>query len=238
MSENNEAKKSYLDSTFGEFELSKPASSNYIKPYRLKFKQNERQRIWDGIASHASVSCVIYNSDKKCIILVRQFRPVVFVSKLIESQQTHQIEFDKNLEWTTVEPREAFTYELCAGICDKSKSNEETMKEEILEECGYSVSVEDIHKISACRSGVGLLGALHTIYYTEVNEQMKTHNGGGNEHEGEFIELYELEVEKIRQFIADDSNQKPQGLLYALMWFLYEREHYFKEKSKQQSQSN
>lgn len=220
----------YLDSKFDDFELSKPTSSLYIKPYRLKFKQNDRARIWDGIASHASVSCVIYNSDKKCIILVRQFRPVVFVSKIIETHAESVDFLQDKLEWDKVHPKEGFTYELCAGICDKSKSEEETIKEEILEECGYTVVMDKIHKISSCRSGVGLLGSLHTIFYTEVTEQMKTHQGGGNPHEGEFIELFELKVENIREFINDNSNQKPQGLLYALMWFLYERENYFKEK--------
>jgi UDP-sugar diphosphatase len=175
---------SLLDSKFDDFELSRPTSSVYIKPYRLKFKQNDHPRIWDGIASHSSVSCVIYDSDKQCIILVRQFRPVVFVSKIIEMQENLDFEFNQNLEWSKVLPKDAFTYELCAGICDKKKTEEETIKEEILEECGYTVSLENIHKISSCRSGVGLLGSLHTIFYTEVNEKMKTHNGGGNHHEG------------------------------------------------------
>ena len=84
---------------------------------------------------------------------------------------------------------------LCAGICDKKKTEEETIKEEILEECGYTVSLENIHKISACRSGVGLLGSLHTIFYTEVNEKMKTHNGGGNHHEGMLFTLKNILME-------------------------------------------
>ena len=186
---------SFLDSKFNDFELSKPASSVYIKPYRLKFKQNDHLRIWDGIASHSSVSCVIYDSDKQCIILVRQFRPVVYVAKLIETQENLDFDLNQNLEWNKVLPREAFTYELCAGICDKKKTEEETIKEEILEECGYTVSLENIHKISACRSGVGLLGSLHTIFYTEVNEKMKTHNGGGNHHEGMLFTLKNILME-------------------------------------------
>lgn len=80
---------------------------------------------------------------------------------------------------------------------------------------------------------MGLLGSLHTIFYTEVTNEMKAHEGGGNPLEGEFIELFELKLESIRDFIKDDADhQKPQGLLFALMWFLYERESYFKEKTK------
>jgi hypothetical protein len=45
--------------------------------------------------------------------------------------------------------------------------------------------------------------------------------------------LSELKLENIRHFIRDDvDHQKPQGLLFALMWFLCEKESYFKEKNK------
>lgn len=43
--------------------------------------------------------------------------------------------FRHDLEWDKVDPKVAFTYELCAGICDKDKTDEETIQEEILE--GY-----------------------------------------------------------------------------------------------------
>jgi hypothetical protein len=73
------------------------------------------------------------------------------------------------------------------------------------------VNLKDIHKISALRTGVGLLGSLHTIFYTEINEKMKTGPGGGNPAEGESIELFELPVDQIREFINDDSNPRAPG---------------------------
>ena len=107
--------------------------------------------------------------------MVRQFRPVVYVNQVIESNiaNSSTVENHKSsLDWSKVHPNEAFTFELCAGICDKEKTLEETIKEEILEECGYKVELEHIHKITDTRSGVGLLGALHTIFYAEVDETM------------------------------------------------------------------
>lgn len=54
---------------------------------------------------------------------------------------------------------------------------------------------------------------------------MKVPNaGGGNAHEGEFIEIFELPVSEIRKFVKDSRIEKPPGLLYSLNWFLYERE--------------
>ena len=168
---------------------------------------------------------------------MRQFRPVVYVNKLIElhvsttdSSTSKGIELIENLDWDRMHPHEGFTFELCAGICDKNKAAIETIKEEILEECGYDVDIQNIHKISHARS-VGLFGAVHTIFYTEVTDQLKTAPGGGNADEGEFIELFELPVSSIREFINDYNNEKPLGVEYGLKWFLYEREEYFKNKN-------
>jgi UDP-sugar diphosphatase len=175
--------------------------------------------------AHSGVSCLIYNLDKECLILVKQFRPVVYVNKLVESHDIKVNVFDTNLDWSRVHPDEGFTYELCAGLCDKDKSLHETIREEIMEECGYSVCTENIHKIAQARS-VGLFGAMHTSFYTEVRESDKTGPGGGNSDEGEFIELYELPIGQIKSFIRDHKYEKPLGVLYALKWFLYERDEF------------
>lgn len=37
--------------------------------------QNQKDKIWDGIKVHDSVSVLIYNVTRKKIILVKQFRP-------------------------------------------------------------------------------------------------------------------------------------------------------------------
>ena len=60
---------------------------------------------------------------------------------------------------------------------------------------------------------------------------MLKHSGGGNPHEGEFIENFELPVKDIRKFLRDKNIEKPPGLLYSLIWFLYEREQDLKENA-------
>lgn len=45
----------------------------------------------------------------------------------------------------------AFTNELCAGIVDKSKPLIEIAREEILEECGYNVPIEQIEHVLTYR---------------------------------------------------------------------------------------
>lgn len=236
MMENNNKQESSTNDIHS-FEVSQLTTSRYINPYRLQFRHNSQKRVWDGIISFPSVSCILYHTERESVVLVKQFRPVVYVNQLLESQVSSQNDETKTtnpinqIDWSKVHPNEAFTYELCAGICDKNISLEETVKEEILEECGFDVSVDNIHKIRSFRVGVGLIGCLHTIFYAEVNDSMKVGTGGGNQHEGEFIELYEIHKDLIREFLNDESKQKPPGLLYGLMWFIYEREGFLKSNN-------
>ena len=43
------------------------------------------------------------------------------------------------------------TLELCAGIVDKQKPLAEIAQEEVLEECGYQVPLENIRKVTSYR---------------------------------------------------------------------------------------
>ncbi|NWX82737.1 NUD14 pyrophosphatase, partial [Nothoprocta ornata] len=112
------------------------------------------------------------------------------------------------------------TYELCAGIVDKpGLSIEETACEEISEECGYNVPAADLRKITSYRSGVGLTGSRHTLFYAEVTDQMKTGEGGGQPEEGELIEVVEIPLEESMKFAFDESIPKTPGVILGVMWF-------------------
>ena len=79
------------------------------------------------VHSHPSVAVLLWHSDLDAVVVVRQFRPPVYASKVLENC------IENNSESLT----SGFTYELCAGICDKDKSLEQIAKEEVMEECGY-----------------------------------------------------------------------------------------------------
>lgn len=48
---------------------------------------------------------------------------------------------------------------------------------------------------------------------------MRVGKGGGNPDEGELIEIIEIPVEESLKFVMDTKNDKPVGMLFALMWF-------------------
>ncbi len=167
----------------------------FVKPLRINYTQNNISKTWEAVESHDSVAVLLYHSTKNAFVLVKQFRPPVYIHN-----NEHQ-----------------FTYELCAGIIDKDISMVQIAKEEIDEECGYDIKVDDIVKITSFFTNVGVSGAKQHLFYAAIDDSMKVHDGGGINDEQ--IELEYLGLEEARGFIYDESKAKTPGLMFAFYWF-------------------
>ncbi|KAL3246873.1 hypothetical protein MRX96_057380 [Rhipicephalus microplus] len=204
-------------------------NSAYIKPTRLLFKQNGKQRIWDLMKTHDSVSAVIYNKSRDVLLFVRQFRPAAawmpFVT-LYELSTTvqippHEFSSGKPIDTNKYPGKLGVTLELCAGIIDNDKlSSAETMREEIKEECGYDVPLSSVQRVTSFRAGVGILGAKQELFYVEVTDDMKISSGGGVEEQGEMIDVVELTKAEAKKMLFDESIMRPAALLFGITWFL------------------
>jgi len=170
----------------------------FVKPICINYTQNNRKLSWEAVKSHDSVAILLYHKEKNSFVLVKQFRPPVYVN-------------DNNYP---------FTYELCAGIIDKNFSLKQIAKEEIDEECGYDVDVKNITKITSFFTNVGVSGAKQHLFFAELDESMKIHEGGGIH--TELIELVYLHVNEAKKFIFDESMAKTPGLMFAFYWFFSE----------------
>ncbi len=168
----------------------------FIKPVRINYTQSNRKKSWEAVKAHDSVAVLLYHTSKDAFLLVKQFRPAVFVN-------TNQ--------------KEGFTFELCAGIVDKEKTLVEIAKEEIFEECGYDVDVNMIEKITSFYTSVGFSGAKQTLFFAVVDDGMKTGQGGGIDDEE--IELFYLPVKKAKEFMFDENYIKTPGLMMSFYWF-------------------
>lgn len=167
----------------------------FINPIAIHYEQNGTKKIWEAIENHDSVAVLLYHTQKEAFLLVKQFRPPVYMKN-----STH-----------------GFTYELCAGILDKPLDSRHTVKEEIAEECGYDVPLENIEKITSFYTSVGFCGTNQTLYFAEIDDSMKKDEGGGVD--GEVIELYFLPKEEAKIFALDETKPKTPGLMFAFYWF-------------------
>ncbi|XP_063601204.1 uridine diphosphate glucose pyrophosphatase NUDT14-like [Penaeus indicus] len=190
-------------------------SSQFVKPYRMHYKQNNVEKIWDLVSLHESVSIIIFNTDRKKLVLVKQFRPAVYYGGIPREERK------LGSTDTSKYPGSAgLTIELCAGIVDKTKDLAQTAKEEVLEECGYEAPLESFEKVLKYRSGVGVSGDQQTVFYVEVTDKMKVSQGGGLADEGEMIEVVEMSIPEVQQYLSQPEVNSPGGLLFGLMWFL------------------
>lgn len=179
-------------------QIHKLDENRYINPVKISYTYKGKPKTWEAVKSFDSVAVLLYHTQKDAFLLVKQFRaPVMLNGKK--------------------EINDAYTYELCAGICDKDKSLEETVAEEIDEECGYSVEPENIELITAFHTCVGISGAYQSLFYAEIDESMRAHEGGGDHTED--IELVWLPVSEAKAFVADLSKPKTPGLGLAFYWW-------------------
>ncbi|PLY05485.1 MAG: NUDIX hydrolase [Arcobacter sp.] len=185
-----------MNNKIEEFQTSELSETKFVNPVKITYKQNGKEKVWEAVKSFDSVAILLYHKERNSFLLVKQFRPPVYLN-------------DKS---------KLCTYELCAGIVDKNKSLIEIAKEEIDEECGYNVPLEQIEKITSFYTNVGVSGGCQSLYYASVNESMKIHAGGGiNDEE---IELMFLPIEEFRNFIYDESKAKTPGLMFSFFWFM------------------
>ena len=167
----------------------------FVKPLRINYTQNNIQKTWEAVESFDSVAVLLYHTTKDSFVLVKQFRPPVYLH-------------DSNYP---------YTYELCAGIIDKDLPLEQIVKEEIDEECGYDVDIKNIVKITSFFTNVGVSGAKQHLYFAKVDESMKIHDGGGIHDEQ--IQIEYLPLKDAKGFIFDQSKAKTPGLIASFYWY-------------------
>jgi len=166
----------------------------YIQLKRMDYTLNGRRRRWNIAVMHDSIAVLLYETDTRSFILVKQFRPPVYLHN-----------------------GDGFTYELCAGLVDKKLPLAEIAREEIREETGYEVPLADLRAVTSFYTSVGKSGARQYLYYAEVTGRQRRSAGGGVENED--IEVIKLPRDRIRDFLYDESKAKTPGLMFAFLWW-------------------
>lgn len=172
--------------------------SLFVKLERMHYKQDGIEKSWDIAQVHDSVAILIYHKEREAFVLVKQFRPPVYL---------------KN--------GDGFSYELCAGIVDKQMSLVQIAQEEIEEETGFAIALERIEKITSFYTAVGFAGAKQTLYYVEVDDVDKVSEGGGIDVEQ--IEVIYVSTNEMRSFIYNEDIVKTPGLMFAMNWWQTDR---------------
>jgi UDP-sugar diphosphatase len=183
-----------MENSIENFRLSPLVDPKFISTSFATYEQNGMDKSWEIVQAHDSVAILIYHRDENSFILVKQFRPAVYVNN-----------------------SDGMSIELCAGIVDKEMSLQQIAQEEIEEECGYVVTLDNVKKLTSFYTSVGFAGSRQTLYYTEVDASMKVSEGGGVD--GELIEVITLPVKEAKSMMYDENIAKTPGLMFAFMWY-------------------
>ncbi|KYQ58146.1 Uridine diphosphate glucose pyrophosphatase [Trachymyrmex zeteki] len=194
-----------------------PQDSPWLRSVRLHYTHDGQSKNWDVIRIHDSVCIIVFNTSRKKLVFVRQFRPAVYYASLPENQEAIDIERHP----ATL----GITLELCAGIVDKDKSLVEIAKEELKEECGYEAPTSSFKQIVTYLSSASA-SAKQTLFYVEVTDDMKIHPGGGDESEGEVIEVVELSIPELKDYMRTKEVPSPSSFLHGVSWFLLNKSEY------------
>ena len=161
--------------------------------YYFPIAQNGVKKLWDFGISRKSVCIIIFNITRKKVIMVKQLRPAVLFAELREKyteclDKDHEkvnsfmkgMHIDKYASTNDIDicilnfifkgldekiGAMGITLELCAGIVDKDKSIAEIAREEVEEECGYKVKIDEMKFVQNFRASIGTGGAKMAMFY-------------------------------------------------------------------------
>ena len=177
-----------------DFTIIPQGGGKYVQSLRLRYSQDGQEKSWEAVKSHDSVSALLYHRDKDAFLLVKQFRPPVYMTSELTC-----------------------TYELCAGLVDKDVPLDQIIKEEIDEECGYAVPLTALEKISSFYTNVGVTGSRQHLFFAEIDDSMRVHDGGGVNDENIVLEF--IPQSAAREFLFNENIAKTPGLMFAFYWF-------------------
>jgi nudix-type nucleoside diphosphatase (YffH/AdpP family) len=135
---------------------------------------------------------LLYNREQKTVILTRQFRFPAFVNS-----------------------HNGMLIEACAGLLDE-RNPEECIKRETEEETGYRL--ENVTKIFESFMSPGSVTEKLYFFIAEYSAKDKITNGGGDEAEGEDIEILELHVDTALSMIG--TGEIMDGKTIMLLYYL------------------
>jgi len=158
-------------------------SDNWYTLRKVTFDYLQKDGSWKTQSREAydrgnGATILLYNKENKTVILTRQFRLPTFING----------------------NKTGFLIEACAGLLDKDNP-EDCIRRETEEETGYKIT--DVRKIFEAYMSPGSVTEMLYFFIAEYSKQMKVHEGGGLEHDGEDIEVMEITLDNAIEMIVN-----------------------------------
>ncbi len=173
-------------------------SDNWYTLRKITFDFKKYNGEWETISREAydrgnGATILLYNLQRKTIILTRQFRMPTFLN----GNETGML------------------IEACAGLLDKDNP-EDCIRRETEEETGYKI--KDVRKIYEAYMSPGSVTEILYFFIAEYESDMKMSDGGGIDEEHEEIQVLELDFDAAFNMVK--TGEIKDGKTIMLMQYL------------------
>ncbi|CAI4225049.1 unnamed protein product [Auanema sp. JU1783] len=207
----------------------KEFESRFMKPVEFSFVEDGKERKFDLALAHSSVITLLYHKTFRKFLVVRQFRPAVFVGRICKYPENLGKKLE-DIQWENYSTEIGYTLELCGGLVDKDLPLVDIAREEVEEECGYKVPTSNFQLLGTYSIDADESGSIQSLYYAEIDETMKISGGGGNEEEGEVITNVFLTEEEAHQYVKNQDSHGPPGVFFSFLWWFQNEKIYQKKE--------
>ncbi|MCC4211688.1 NUDIX domain-containing protein [Leeuwenhoekiella parthenopeia] len=156
-------------------------SDNWYTLKKVDFEYLNNQNVWEKQSREAydrgnGAVVLLYNPDKKSVILTRQFRMPTYLNKNPDGMMI----------------------EACAGLLDENDPKTAIIKE-IEEETGYRIT--EVEKVFESYMSPGSVTEILYFFIATYSKEQKVSKGGGSEDETENIEVLEYDFQEALRLI-------------------------------------
>jgi ADP-ribose pyrophosphatase len=172
-----------------------------VRKARLRFRMLGEDRTLSGTMSDVvervdagrgdSVSAVVVNVATREVVLVEQFK------------------------YPTLRHESGWITELVVGMVDPHGTPEEAIRREIGEEIGYDLRA--VERISTSYASPAGSSERITLFYSEIDDALRSGRGGGKAAEGEDIALGTLPLDRVPEAIGRGENADAKTI-GGLLW--------------------
>ena len=157
-------------------------SDNWYTLNKYTYKYQKPDGTWETQNREAydrgnGAAILLYNSEKKTVVLTRQFRMPTYVNG----------------------NEDGMMIEVCAGLLD-GDNPADCVRKETEEETGYKIT--NVQKVFQTYMSPGSVTEILYLFVGEYDESMKVSDGGGADDETENIEVLELDFNEAMKMVA------------------------------------
>ena len=196
--------------------------TNRFKTFSVNYQQSDNPVHWELVSGQGQDVCsvLLFDRHKQNFILVKQFRPVVFLKSL--ENVPHDSDIIPKEVYST---EKGITWELCSvklsnnqpdstnKLCPK---NLISLQNQVANDVGYIINESNLTSVFRYRT----MGSFVNLFVGEVDDSLRCDRSNASN-----VDPHIVPLDNVMGFIGDDSKPKVPDCAIAMLWWLNNNKH-------------